>query len=215
MADTRTAKAEERADAAAARAHAKALRPWYKKKRVVIPLVLLALVIIAAVTNSSDPVGDERGPAAGVTDPNGSDAPKGNSLFPGRADVKERDIERNIGQAAELSGYTATVTGSQFLQEVSPFERDGYLVADVAIQNRDDEAQSYNVFEWKLLTPGGQIIDPTFATVDGQLQSGDLVKGGSVAGRIVWEVGSQRGDYFVIYDPSDLGDDRAVWKATV
>jgi hypothetical protein len=33
--------------------------------------------------------------------------------------------------------------------------------------------------------------------------------------QVIWEVGSQKGDYYVVYDPSDFGDERAVWKAAI
>jgi hypothetical protein len=45
---------------------------------------------------------------------------------------------------------------------------------------------------------------------------GDLAaNGGQVAGKVIWEVGTTKGDYYVIYDPSDPGDDRGVWKVTI
>lgn len=46
MSDERAA---ARADAAAAKARAKAMRPWYRKKRFMIPLVLVVLIGIAAI----------------------------------------------------------------------------------------------------------------------------------------------------------------------
>ncbi len=107
------------------------------------------------------------------------------------------------------------MTTAGFQQQLSQFERDGYLVADVTLLNRDDQAQSYNPFYWKLITPQGQIIDPTF-TSTGQLESGDLTKGGTVSGKLTWKVGGQKGDFYVIFDPPDLADDaRGVWKVTV
>lgn len=206
------ARRDARADVAAEKARTKAMRPWYKKKRFLIPIGLVVLIGIAAAAGGGDDAVDKANDAAGEVTRNGTDG--GDKLFPGRPDSKSADIERNIGQSAELSGYTATVTNAGFQGEVSDFENKGYLVADVTITNRDDDAQPYNTFEWKLITPGGQIIDPTF-TSTGQLGSGDLVKGGTVSGKIVWEVGNQKGDFFVIYDPADFGDERAVWKATI
>ena len=31
---------------------------------------------------------------------------------------------------------------------------------NVRIENRDDQTQSFNPFDWRLQTPGGQVIDP-------------------------------------------------------
>jgi hypothetical protein len=194
------------------------MRPWYKKKRFLLPLVLALIVVISVIAGGSDD--DSKVATDGTTTTSGGSggdsggAKKANTLFPGRPDAKKSDIERNVGQSAELSGYTVTVGRAAFQGEVSQFEKDGYLVADVTILNRDDKAQSYNVFEWKLITPQGQIIDPTITSTK-QLGSGDLAKGGTVSGQVIWEVGSQKGDYYVVYDPSDFGDERAVWKATI
>jgi hypothetical protein len=43
-----------KAEAKAAKAYAKAMRPWYKKKRVIIPAGLVALTIAGAAMSSSD-----------------------------------------------------------------------------------------------------------------------------------------------------------------
>ena len=45
-------RAQQRADAKAAQAHTKALRPWWQKKRYTIPLVLFGLTIAAGVLDS-------------------------------------------------------------------------------------------------------------------------------------------------------------------
>lgn len=202
-----------KADAAAEKARAKAMRPWYKKKRILLPLVVVLIAIVAAVAGGGSD--DSKVATQGTTTSTGDSATaKGNALFLGRPDVKRADIERNIGQSAELSGYTVTVVKVAFQGEVSEFEKDGYLIADVTILNRDDKAQSYNVFEWKLITPAKQIIDPTI-TSKKQLGSGDLAKDGTVSGQVIWEVGSQKGDYYVVYDPADFGDERGIWKATI
>lgn len=203
-----------KADAAAEKARAKAMRPWYKKKRFLLPLVLVLIVVIASIAGGGDDDSKVATDGTTTTSGDGGGAKKANTLFPGRPDAKKADIERNVGQSAELSGYTVTIVKAGFQGEISEFEKDGYLVADVTVLNRDDKAQSYNVFEWKLITPAGQIIDPTI-TSKKQLGSGDLAKDGTVSGQVIWEVGSQKGDYYVIYDPADFGDERGVWKATI
>lgn len=68
------------------------------------------------------------------------------------------------------------MTAARFEAELDQFSTARYVVADVTLRNRDDEAQPYNTFDWKLITPAGTIIDPTFGAE--QLGSGDLVTGG-------------------------------------
>lgn len=204
------------------RPRATAPRPWWKKKRFIIPGVLLALILIASLGGGDDKTTDvSTGEPPAVTEPGGAGSTvspttkAAGKLFPGRPDSKKTDIERNLGEAAQLAGYTVTLSSAPFKQQISQFESDGYLVATVTIANRDKKAQPYNPFDWKLITPGGQIIDPTFTTGE-QLASGDLVMGGSITGDITWEVGAQKGVYYVIYDPPTFSDPaRAVWKVTV
>lgn len=167
---------------------------------------LIVIIIVAAVAGGGSDDDDTSSGSDGDTEEQ--------DLFPNRPDEKENDHERNLGESAELSGYTATVTGAGFQQQLSDFETNGYLVAQVTLLNRDSEAQSYNTFEWKLITPTGTIIDPYLGGE--QLGSGDLAGGGGqIAGQLIWEVGAAPGDYYIVYDPSDPGDDRGVWKVTI
>lgn len=89
----------------------------------------------------------------------------------------------------------------------------GYLtVIDVKIENRDDRAQPYNTFDWRIQTANGQVLDPTFAG-DQTLSSGDLVEGGVVEGKVSFDVGP--GTYYIIYKPDPFDADRGIWQITV
>lgn len=203
---------EAKAQAKAAKAHAKAIRPWYKKKRYIGIIAIVAIIAIASASGGGDKSSDVS--SGGTTDTTAADDTAEEVLFPGRPDAQKEDQERNIGDSAKLSGYTATVTAAGFQQTISDFEEDGYVTADVTIENRDDKAQPYNLFDWKLQTPGGQVIDPGFTTAD-TLDSGDLVNGGTVSGKVVFEVGDTKGDYFIIYKPDAFDAARGIWKVTV
>lgn len=204
MADDRSS---ARADAAAEKARIKAMRPWFKKKRFILPLVIVSLIVIAAALGGGEEVADTAGDAA-------RDAQTPDTVATDRADRQREDQELALGQSARVSGYTATVTAATFRPTLSEFEDAGYLVADVTVENRDEEAQPYNTFDWKLQTPNGQVIDPTF-TSGNQLGSGDLVMDGSVNGNVVWEIGAAKGDFFVIYKPDPFDAARGIWKVTV
>lgn len=212
---------EVQAEAKAAKARDKAMRPWWKKKRVILPLGLVVLIAIAAIAGGgdSDTGTTEVTKTTGTgetteTTAAGAETDGDTKLFPGRPDSQREDQERNIGEAAKLSGYTATVTSAGFQESISDFETKGYIVVEATIENRDDKAQSYNYFDWKLQTPNGQVMDPTFSTVDGLLNSGDLVKGGKVSGKVVFEVGAMKGEFYVIYKPDQFDAARGIWKAT-
>lgn len=157
--------------------------------------------------SSSDTTSTTKAPSAAPTTAEAK-------LFPGRPDSQKDDREREIGKAVEFSGYTTTVTAAGFRQSFDDFQTDGYLVADVTIENRDTRAQPYNTYDWRLQTPTGQVIDPGFVVMDGALSSGDLVQGGKVSGKVPFEVGSVKGDYYLIYKP-DFGSTRGIWKVTL
>lgn len=208
---------EAKAQAKAAKAHAKAMRPWYKKKRYIALLAIAAIIAISVASGG----GDEKDKTSTADPGDTTETTAKNSetdadeiLFPGRADAQKEDQERNIGDSAKLSGYTATVTAAGFQQTISDFEDEGYVVVEVTIENRDDSAQPYNLFDWRLQTPNGQVIDPGFTTAD-TLESGDLVGGGSVSGKVVFEVGDTKGDYYIIYKPDAFDAARGIWSVTV
>jgi len=202
---------QAKAQAKAQKAHAKALRPWFKKKRFIIPLGLVA--IIAYVTSTGGG-GDDKTSTVAPDEITETTDEASQTLFPGRGDAQEDDQERNVGDSVKLSGYTATVTSTGFQQTLSVIEEDGYVVIEVTIENRDDKAQAYNTFDWKLQTPNGQVIDPSF-TSGQMLGSGDLIFGGKVSGTVVFEVGVTKGDFFIIYKPDPFDSARGIWKVTV
>lgn len=133
-------------------------------------------------------------------------------LFQDRPDRRQDDVERQVGQPADVSGYTARITLARFQRELTTFERNGYVVANVTLQNDDDQVRTYGPSDWKLL-PAGNVIQPAFGSIR-QLGSGELAEGAMVSGQIVWEVGSQRGDFYIVFEPPGAGDARGVWKVT-
>lgn len=207
-------RAEAKADAKASAARAKALRPWFKKKRFVIPLVLVVVAVAGAALGGG---GDDQDTAANgsgdATDQPADDANSSETDLWDRPDEKDGDKEREIGGAVDLSGYTVTVASAAHQAELTEFEKDGYIVADVTLLNRDSSAQSYNTYDWKLITPSGSIIDPY--VLGDQLGSGDLASGGTITGKIIFEDGGVAGDYYLVYDPDFGGDNRGIWKVIV
>jgi hypothetical protein len=134
---------------------------------------------------------------------------------PANPDAQEGDKVAAIGQSVELSGYTTTVDNAGFVAKISDFETAGYLVADVTIVNRDDQPQPFNIYDWTLQTPDGQIRQPSYVSAPDQLGSASLVKGGRVSGKVAWALGPATGDYFVIYRPDLLNADRGIWTVTI
>jgi hypothetical protein len=202
---------EARAEAAAAKARAKSMRPWYRKKRFILPLAVVALIVLASVASGGGSDDDKSSGADSKVSTSGSGETKSNALYPDRPDRHKEDHEAELGQPVELSGYTATLKAAAV--ESQQFGEDE-IVIDVEISNRDDRAQPYSPFDWKLQTPEGQVVDATISLDDNALDSGDLVQGGKVAGRVAFDQNAS-GTYYVIYKPDPFDAARGIWKITV
>jgi hypothetical protein len=185
------------------KALAKASRPFYAKKRFIIPAVVVALIVVASVASSG---GGSKSSTAK------SGAPK-NSIYPGRVGALNKDHEAAMGSPVEFSGYTTTVTRAEFRQKLSDFEDKGYVVAHVTISNRDKKTQSYSEFTFKIQTPDGQLHDANFSVGSGLLGSGQLVQGGKVEGDVTFDVGANpKGQFYVLYIPDSFDSlGRGVW----
>jgi Domain of unknown function (DUF4352) len=137
-----------------------------------------------------------------------------------RIDRQKEDQERNNGEVVRIAGFSTTVVSAGFEQSVGQFQDAGYLKANVKICNRNDDAQPYSYVHWRLQTPAGQVIDPTFvvgAPILGQASGlpSDLLKGAEATGDVYFQVGGEKGDFYLIYKPSPLDASRGIWKVTV
>jgi hypothetical protein len=142
---------------------------------------------------------------------NGSAAPVGPRLYPGRIDAQPKDQERAIGQSATIDGVAATTTSASFRQSLSDFEQDGYIVVNVTLRNGGTKAAPYNPFDWRIQSPSGQVLDPTGTGMEGQLESGDLVQGGTVSGAIAFKIGATKGQFYILWKPNPVEANRGVW----
>ncbi len=240
---------DAKAQAKAAKAYAKASRPWYKKKRFILGGVGALFVIIAAIGSgagedeggevlavASSTTGLASEAPAGPAEPGGTEASqeaavepaeptvvevsctpenglqpgdtKRQGLFPGRPNVQAEDHEAEVGSCVRLAGYTAFLLGGAILGQDFG---DPQIVIDVRVLNRDDSTQSFNTYHWSMLTPTGQVVDPTIFFGDGGLGSGDIVKGGEASGKIAFDQ-NQPGTYYVIFKPDMFNAVRGIWK---
>jgi len=132
------------------------------------------------------------------------------ALYAGRPDAQDEDHEASVGDCVRFQGYTAYVQSATTEAELGELGGDPITVVNVKVENRDDQAKPYNLFDWSLQTPSGQVIDPTIYLGDGGLQSGDLVPGGSATGKIAFD--APAGQYYVIYKPDAFDSARGIWQ---
>lgn len=143
---TTTPDSNPKAAAKAAKAYAKASRPWFKKKRYIL---LIAIAVIAIIAAASGGGSSDDGPKAvdsqGSTD-NGSKggAPKKDD----KAKVGEEGNPAKVGQTIELEGTRYTVKGAHTANQVGsqymPEKADGiFIVVDITIENTKDETKTF------------------------------------------------------------------------
>lgn len=115
MQDARTTRTEAKAEAKAAKARAKALRPWYRKKRWYLAAGIVAVVGVAVAASS----GSHQNGGGALASPAGVASLSSNSDFPPPADVSI------TGCSGPNSATIVTVTGS--ILNHSP-KRSNYII---------------------------------------------------------------------------------------
>jgi hypothetical protein len=146
-----------KADAKAAKAYAKATRPWYKKKRWIAAIIVGVIIVASALGSGGGDGGATRGGGSGGGDDTVSDAKP----------VK-------VGEAVSLEGTTYTVesakaqasVGGEFFSE----EANGvYVVVKLTIENTKDETKTFSESAAKYVAPNGKKYstdnDGTFAAI--------------------------------------------------
>ena len=94
----------------------------------------------------------------------------------------------------------------------TPLKRTGNsLCTSVKYNNNSSKTVSFNVFDWKLQLPTGEVKDAFDSTISSnELGSGDLVAGGTKTGTVCYEVAAS-GQFILIYKPSFWSDSRGIW----
>ena len=185
---------------------------WFKRHKVwtgIIGIALL-LIIISGVSGESPEKKDNAQTANGVQV---TDKSKG-YRFNDRSDKQEKDVEIVPGESALLDGMKMTVnevTKATSLGEFSEADSGKtFVVATVTLENTSDRAKPYNVFDFRIQTAGGQVLDSSFESAEPALNSGDLVPGGKVTGKVVFEAPIESAAQYIIWKPSAFDGGRAI-----
>ena len=127
-----------------------ATRPWYKKKRFIIPIAFVAIIAIASVASGGD-----GGPEKATS----SDTPSKGGGSGDRAGSKSNPIK--VGETVKLEGTqhtvmsakTASSVGSEFFSE----KANGiYVVVKLTIENKKNETKTFLDEAAKFVTTSGK-----------------------------------------------------------
>ncbi len=135
MPDSSNTKKTAKADSAAAKAKAKALRPWFQKKRFIVPIALVALIGISVASNPSAQDGFEQGVESTVNSPESSES----------TETQEEAVTETIGQK------NARESAESYL-DFAAFSRQG-LIDQLEFEEFSTEDAEYAVdalnVDWK------------------------------------------------------------------
>lgn len=190
----RDARREAKSNIAAEKARAKASRPWFKKKRYIIPLGLLVLLVLASALTASDDTQttDTASPGAGDEVQGTDDEPQG-------AEEGGEPEVTGIGTPVRDGKFEFTVNGlrcgeTTVGQEFFEEEAQGqFCLLDVRVQNIGDQSQFLSADAQYLLDGQGTQYsassEATFAMdPDGNTLFEEINPGNGVEGTIVFDV---------------------------
>jgi hypothetical protein len=198
--DAKSAKAA----AKASKAHAKTLRPWYKKKRFIFSGVIVVLIAIIIAANAGGKKTTSAGPAPVA---GGNKSPAGCAASPAAyPDQQKTDCVALPDNSVAMANTAVTATWTRSTDSLSQ----AVICAAVTIKNNNKSTISYNEFDWKLQTPSGKVLDASLADTNA-LNSGDLVGGGTASGNVCFDDPAQSGGYVGIYKPDPYNATRGIW----
>jgi hypothetical protein len=182
------------------------MRPFHKKKRFIIPAVLVVLLIIvigSAGDGGTQSATTPTAPAAG-----GTTSTACATAYP---DKQDTDV---------CADDTGTVVLDEVAVTATPFAptkglAGKALCTNVTIKNDSGESRPYNVFDFKIQTPSGDVATTGAAGLDGTLNSGTLVAGGTKTGKVCSDSTDEKGQYVFIYKPNPFLADRGIWLFSV
>lgn len=184
---------EAKADAKAAKARAKAMRPWYKKKRFIIPL-LLVIVIIAIVASSSGGGDDDTNTSSNSSSESSSDSDDSSDSESG-GDGEPVDQESyGVGETGTSSDFELTlhtvedpmVPANEF---DTPSEGNRYVAVEIEAKNLSNERQTLStLIGAEVMDSENRPYDIALAGVDRPQLDGEVQPGQSRRGWMVFEV---------------------------
>jgi hypothetical protein len=197
MPDSNKEAKNAKADAQAAKAKAKALRPWYQKKRFIVPIALVLLIGISQAMNGGSGTDNS---ANDTTSDEGSTSEEATNEMLG------------IGDAAVDGDFSFTVSGVEcgipsVGTDVFGVEAQGqFCLVSVSIENIGSEAKTMFADSQKLFdSEGREFSADTSAMI--YLEDGadswlsEINPGNTLAGQLLFDVPADAAiDYIVLYE---------------
>jgi hypothetical protein len=195
---------DAKAAAKAAKAYAKAQRPWYKKKRFIFSLGAALLIVVAVATSGGESA-------------TGDSAGSGNTSS-SSASAKTGGKSSKVGQAVTNAGTTYKVTSvdtTKTLGDPNVFgtQADGvFVVVTLELTNNKDETKTFLDNSSNIVTSDGRSYEPSsdgvMAFGDDSLMLRDIQPDLPTSGKIAFELPPSKvsGSTLVIEDLFGSGE---------
>jgi hypothetical protein len=203
-----------RADGKAEKARQKAMRPWFKKKRFIIPLAFVALVIVIAAAGSGEDAervgtaGDVPRSEGSPTTAAGAAPSSAGSTFKVGEIVRKGSLE-----AAVLSVDPNVAPTNQFLRPAA-----GKKIVSVELQVKNTgtkSAQLSSLLQFKLRDSTNAQYDISLLGKEPRFPEGELSPGTTNRGFVSFEVPTAATGLQFAFDANIFGGGRITWELAV
>jgi hypothetical protein len=189
-------------------------RNWFIRHKILSAIfVLILLGVVGGALGGGSSKNSSSNSSNGTSNSGSSEK---TYRFNERADKQAKDVEVTQGESGTVDGRKLTVVSIERKTSLGEYQQAPsgkiYVVANVTIENVSDRTQTYNVFDFRLQTVSGQVIDP-YIGGNNDLNSGDLVKGGKVSGNVTFEAPVETASQYIIYKPNSAISDRVIVEA--
>ena len=168
-----------KAERAAEKARAKALRPWYKKKRFMIPLIFVAAGVISSLSGGTSDTGTSNTSAKSDTSSSVEAAPGiGTQVSDGKFTFVVNAVKCGV----------ATV-GESFLEVKAQGQ---FCIVDVNVANTGNESQSVDISSMYLYDAADRKFSTTSSAMlsmeGSDLWLTDINPGNSIEGQLIFDL---------------------------
>jgi Domain of unknown function (DUF4352) len=174
-------------------------KPWFKKKRFIIPI---ALVLLFGIAGANAKPSDKKIGEAGTPTPNSTVAQATSATPPLKASYK-------VGDIIEVNNFVIKVNSvNQNADSGNPYtkpkEGNKFVTVDITLENKGDTKETISSFISFYIKNGeGEKGTSQFFSslkpVDGELLAGDKIKG-----ELAFEIAANSKDLKFYYNPSFL-----------
>lgn len=219
---------EAKANLQAEKARAKAMRPWYRKKKFIVPAGLLGLIIAMSAANAGGDKAEKVGtvgdvprseepatPSEDVTQ-QGTEAPAAEAP---KTEAPATSSDFKVGDVVKKGNFEAVVLSvNPNFKPTNEFEKpeagNKFYAVEFQVKNNDKESEALStLLQFKLKDSSNAQYDIGFmGTPDPRFPDGELAAGDTARGWVGFEVPTNASGMKFIFDSSVWGSGRITWN---